>query len=84
MNTETREVISYSTIQQALERCMQVEPVEGKECGLSRDASLLGDILGEMIWRKLNEIPMSVIEGKHLEAVERWVDAGKAECATDG
>lgn len=61
-------------IQQALERCMATEPVTGKEYGLSRDASLLGDILGEMIWRKLDKIPMRVIEGKHLEAVSRWVD----------
>lgn len=80
MNTNTQTSISYTSIQQALERCMAAEPVNGKECGLSRDASLLGDILGEMIWRKLDEIPMSVVEGKHLEAVGRWVAEGKAEC----
>lgn len=76
MSMETHDVISFSGIQQALERCMKVEPAEGKECGLSSDASLLADILGEMIWRRLNEIPMRVIGGKHLEAVGRWVVAG--------
>lgn len=73
---ENCEVVSFSDIQHALERCMAAEPVTGKEYGLSRDASLLADILGEMIWRKLNEIPMRVVGGEHLEAVSRWVSAG--------
>jgi len=77
MSTSTETAISYMDIQQALERCMAAEPVTGQEYGLSRDASLLGDILGEMIWRKLDEIPVTVMEGRHLEALNRWMATDK-------
>lgn len=69
MNTNT---FNYTDIQAALERCMNAEPAEGKEYGLSRDASLLGDIIGEMIWRKLDAIPVRSVTGKHLDALNRW------------
>lgn len=68
--------ISYMDVQRALERCMAAEPVTGKEYGLSRDASLLGDILGEMIYRRLDVIPLRFIEGGHLDAVNRWIASG--------
>lgn len=71
------EIVSYHAIQTALERCMVAQPPEGIEFGLSRDASLLGDIVGEMIWRKLDEIPMNIVTGKHLEALNRWLLANK-------
>lgn len=64
---------TYPEIQQALERCMAAEPPHGVECRLSRDASLLGDILGEMIYRKLDSVLASAITGKHFETLERWI-----------
>lgn len=67
------DTFSYHVVQAALERCMAANPPEGAEFGLSRDASLLGDIIGEMIWRKLNEIPASVVTGKHQDALNRWL-----------
>lgn len=72
MNANTEATIGYMDIQQALERCMAAEPAIGKEYGLSRDASLLGDILGEMIWRRIDAVPLKVIEGEHLDALVRW------------
>lgn len=71
------ETIPYMTIQAALERCMAADPPSGPECGLSQDASLLGDILGEMIWRKLVNVPASAITGKHLDALNRWLITDK-------
>lgn len=73
------EIISYHAIQASLERCMAAQPPEGIECSLSRDASLLGDIVGEMIWRKLTDIPMNAVTGKHLAALNRWIVVDKQE-----
>lgn len=68
----TTETITYLQIQQGLERCMAAEQPQGHERGLSRDASLLGDILGEMIWRRIDEAPLHAITGSHFEALVRW------------
>lgn len=72
-------VFTYSEIQQALEKCMAANPPTGVECGLSLDASLLGDILGEMIYRRLDEVPAAVITGKHLETLNRWMVTTESE-----
>lgn len=69
MSTET---VTYSDIQQALERCMSAEPADGIEYRLSKDASLLGDILGDMIYRRLVEIGTGELAEKHLDALRRW------------
>ena len=72
MNDRPGPYIRYLDVQRALERCRAAEPVSGKEYGLSRDASLFGDILGEMIWRKINEVPAHAVVGEHHEALVRW------------
>lgn len=69
----SNETISYMEIQGALERCMAVNPPSGPECGLSMDASLLGDIIGEMIYRNLDNISVSVVTGRHREALNQWL-----------
>jgi hypothetical protein len=66
------EVISLKTIQQAIERCCTVNPPNGIELTLHPDANLLGDILGEMIYRKLDSIPAHIVQGEHLAALDRW------------
>lgn len=69
----TPNMVAYMVIQRALERCMASDPPAGIEHRLGPDASLLGDILGEMIYRKIDVIPLSAVSGKHLDALNRWI-----------
>ena len=73
-------VVSYAEVQQAIARCVSAHPSTGKDLVLHRDASLLCDILGEMIYRRLDEIQASVIQGEHLVAFQRW----RVQPAPDG
>lgn len=66
------ENLSYWDVQHALERCMAVTPTDGVEHRLSKDASLLADILGAMIYRKVEFMPTSEIAEKRIEAFVRW------------
>lgn len=72
MNTEMPDILSYSDIQQALERCMAAEPVAGAEYALSKDASRLADILGEMIYRKADTLAVADVSEKAQAAFNRW------------
>jgi hypothetical protein len=67
------DVFSLATIQIAIERCCLVNPPAGAELRLHPDANLLGDILGEMFFRKLNSIPLRFVQGEHLAALKRWM-----------
>lgn len=74
------EMVALSDIQLAIERCMSASPPVGLECRLSKDANLLAEIFGEMIYRKLNEIHIRVLSGEHLEVYRRWhVTTGPAK-----
>jgi hypothetical protein len=72
MAEESHSDLSYQDVQRALERCMAANPAEGVECRLSKDASLLADILGDMIYRKVESLPASAIAEKRIEVFDRW------------
>lgn len=72
MSEAVAENINYWDIQHALERCMASNPTDGIEHRLSKDASLLADILGEMIYRKVESLPVNGIAEKRIEAFMRW------------
>ncbi|MEO1767942.1 DUF3717 domain-containing protein [Thiobacter aerophilum] len=67
-----RKHFSLDEIIEALNRCMQRHPPEGIEKRLHPDANLLAEIVGEMYWRKLDDIPVRAIQGEHLEALLKW------------
>ncbi|MGC8855134.1 MAG: hypothetical protein ACP5OY_09545 [Halothiobacillaceae bacterium] len=67
-----RDHFSIDEIIKALNRCMKQHPPEGIEKRLHPDANLLAEIVGEMCWRKLDDIPARVIQGEHLEALLKW------------
>jgi hypothetical protein len=64
--------ITYQALQHAIERCITAHPASGRDLVLHPDASVLCDILGEMIYRRLDEIPEHVVQGEHRDAFERW------------
>lgn len=66
------DVLSISDIQGAIERCIAAEPPHGPERRLSKDASLLAEILGEMIYQKAENIPIEAFTGAHLEVYRKW------------
>lgn len=66
------ENIAYNDVQKALERCMSAEPVAGSEYALSKDASRLADILGEMIYRKADTLAVADVSEKAQAAFQRW------------
>jgi len=66
------DMVSFSDIQRALERCMLAAPPSGIERKLSHDASILADILGEMIYRRLDAIPLKMLSERHRETYRRW------------
>lgn len=71
------ETLRFDEILGCLERCMAAEPVDGACYALSRDASLLAEIIGEMNWRRLDSIPWRVLVGEHRDVVLRWMDNKK-------
>lgn len=64
--------ISINDIQKAIQECLASEPPKDGVF-LSRDGSLLADILGGMIARGMRSIEDSVVQGEHLEAFNRWI-----------
>jgi hypothetical protein len=69
------ESIELRVVQAALSRCMADSPPKGVEHGLSRDASLLGEIIGEMIWRNAESISAIELSDSHREALTRWTQS---------
>lgn len=65
-------MLSFSTIQHAIERCITADPPHGLERRLSKDASMLAEILGEMIYRKVETISIETFTAAHQEAYRRW------------
>lgn len=75
------DVLSISDIQGAIERCIAAEPPHGLERSLSKDASLLAEILGEMIYQKAEYIPIEAFTAAHQEVYRKW--AHMAVAGTD-
>lgn len=66
-------MVTFQDLQLAIKRsCGAVEPATGGGGKLPTDTNLLAEILGEMIYRKLDAIPVHVLQGEHREAFERW------------
>lgn len=78
MATESNEMLEYADVQRALERCMAANPTDGAEHRLSKDASLIADILGEMIYLKVERLPSVGITEKRMQAFLRWQVAASA------
>ncbi len=66
-------MITSAEIHGAIKNCLTADPPR-EGVFLSRDASLLADILGGMIARRMKAIDRSVLQGEHLEAFNRWRD----------
>lgn len=64
-------MITSVEIYDAIRSCLTVEPPKD-ETFLSRDGSLLADILGGMIARGMKAFDEGVLQGEHLEAFNRW------------
>lgn len=63
--------ITKETIASAIQASMKANPaVDG--VFISKDTSLLADILGGMIARNIDSLPEGTIQGEHLEAFQRW------------
>lgn len=65
------DMISIEMIYSAIQNCLTAEPPVD-DVFLSRDGSLLAEILGGMIARDLKVIDASVLQGEHLDAFNRW------------
>lgn len=64
-------MISIQDVTQAVQNCLVANPPH-EGVFLSRDASLLADILGGMIGRGMRAIEDDVLQGEHREAFLRW------------
>lgn len=64
-------MITSAEIHGAIQNCLTAEPPRDGAF-LSRDGSLLADILGGMIARGMKVIDGSILQGEHLEAFNRW------------
>lgn len=70
-NDRIQKTVTFHDLQLAIRRSSESNPAAaGGE--LPADTNRLAEILGQMIYRKLDAIPIHVLQGEHLEAFERW------------
>lgn len=68
--------ISLADVQSALQKCLAAHPPEGLERVLCRDASLIADVFGDMLYFKETNRPMASIRSDRMSAIEHWLAAG--------
>ena len=65
-------MIRCADIEFALDSCMKAQRPTGIEFALTRDASLLAEIVAPMWYYKRTEIDISELAPEHREAFNRW------------
>lgn len=65
-------LVRLEQVQQAIQHSMSAVPPSGLDYRLSADASLLVDILGEMNYRKVAQVPLDTLDDRHQAVFQRW------------
>lgn len=75
----TSNSIPVNDLQAALARCMTAHPPKGQELKLHRDASLMADVFGVLIYEKAHLCDLAGLEDRHREAIQRWLAPAGSE-----